>query len=346
MEVSLITDAILDYGQQVSITTFKHDRSTTVGASEVGMCARRVRWSKDVGDKTRVKVRTRWGAALRGNLIEEHVWVPAIRKKWGERFLLGGKSQETLIHGDLSATPDGILVGLTPEEYKRLTGLKGSGDVVVECKTIDPRVNLVEEKSENRFQVQVQMGLIRKKTKFKPSAAVITYINASFLDDVKEFVVPFDPSVFKVVEERAKAIMSTDGVKLRPEGLIAGGKECEHCRFAERCGRVRSAAVPTAKKKADEQFVAEIIDYCKEIRQYEEKAKTNDEQVRLMKQILKERLASHGVRCIDGVVSWSSFNGRSSYDMEKLGEELKRRNIDIEKYRKDGTPGDRLQILV
>ena len=46
-------------------------------------------------------------------------------------------------------------------------GIKYKGDVVVECKTIDPRVNLLEEKSENAFQVQVQMGLIRELTKYK-----------------------------------------------------------------------------------------------------------------------------------------------------------------------------------
>ena len=342
----MLTDAIIAYGQQITTRIFKNDRSVTVGASEVGMCARRVRWLKDVGDKSRVKVLTRWGATLRGNLIEEHVWVPALRKKWGNRFLMGGEDQDTLVHGYLSATPDGLLVNLTPEEYRNLTKLRGSGAVVVECKSIDPRVSLTEVKAQNAFQVQVQMGIIRKKTKFKPSAAVVSYINASFLDDVTEFVVPFDPEVFSVAERRAKMVMECrDATLLRPEGIIEGGKECQHCQFTDRCGRARENAVPADGGEVSDKFRKEVVERCRQIKKLTASIEETEAKVNLLKQELKERMSKEKVRWIEGVVSWSRFAGRTSYDMDKLREELKLLRFDLEKYRKPGTPGDRMQIV-
>ena len=35
--------------------------------------------------------------------------------------------------------------------------------VMIECKTADPRTNLVEAKPENKYQTLVQMGLVRAR---------------------------------------------------------------------------------------------------------------------------------------------------------------------------------------
>ena len=341
----MIKQAILDYGLSKSVKTFEHDRSKTIGASEIGQCARRVRWSKDASDKPH-EGRARWGATLRGNLIEEELWLPAMRGAWGARLVMAGEDQQTFIDEHLSATPDGLLVNLTAKEYKAVTGCKGSGSVVVECKSIDPRVNLTEARAENQLQVQAQMGLIRKLTHWHPSRAVITYINASFLDDIQKFVVEFDPEIFKSAEYRARMILQApDGADLRPEGLIAGGKECEHCRFFDRCAKTRFDAVPTKKNVVDPQFRAEIEDACSEIKKLQSLVNVNEELVNTKKQELKERLAEKGVRWIDGVVSWSSHNGRQSYDMDAIREVLKEFRVNVDKFKKQGTPGDRLQIL-
>src|SRR5687767_11447335 len=85
-----------------------HDRSQTIGASEIGQCARKVWFGKngiapDVADDLK-------GAAARGDLIEQYVWAPAVAShvaSLGGELWFAGDEQKTLVDGYLSATPDG-----------------------------------------------------------------------------------------------------------------------------------------------------------------------------------------------------------------------------------------------
>jgi hypothetical protein len=109
----MIAEALAAYAK----TTARQftDRENTVGASEIGQCARKVFFGKNAGDRVYGAVSDEdytdpWGAALRGRLFEDHFWVPALRARHGDKLLFAGAQQRTLISGFLSATPDGLLI--------------------------------------------------------------------------------------------------------------------------------------------------------------------------------------------------------------------------------------------
>ncbi len=143
----------------------------TVGASEVGQCARKVYWIKNADDPAHSAPRDEgyvdgWGARLRGQVFEDNFWVPAMRARFGRALKFAGRNQRTFSSGFLSATPDGLVTA--PECF------------LIECKTIDPRTKLDEPKPAHAFQVQTQLGLVRETTRYKPTRAIISYTDTSF----------------------------------------------------------------------------------------------------------------------------------------------------------------------
>lgn len=238
----MIAETLALYAK-ATVRTFE-GRENSVGASEIGQCARKVFFAKNAGDHVYGVASDEdwvdtWGAALRGRLIEDHFWVPALRARFGDKLKFAGGEQTTFISEFLSATPDGLLIEQPADALTPLgvSDIGGDHSLVVESKTIDPRTRLDGPKPEHVFQAQVQLGLIRQLTPYRPKFALVSYINASFLDDVVEFVVPFDPAIFDVADRRAAQIMvARSADELKPEGWIAGGRECEFCPYTGACG--------------------------------------------------------------------------------------------------------------
>jgi len=321
------------------------DRSQTVGASDVGQCARKVFWLKNEGDPTYGAQRDPeyvdgWGAKVRGSFYENHFWVPAMRAAYGDRLLFAGAEQKTFVSGFLSATPDGLLTGLQPNEVA-----PGSGaEVCAECKTADPRTNLTEAKVENVFQTHIQMGLIREMTPYKPTHSILSYTDASFWSEIKEFVIPFDPQVYEVGKARAAQIMTaTSASELKPEGWIAGGHDCEYCPFTRACGITRRS-VPEAEAKPDPQFAAEMADMAALAKRLEADGKATEAELRTVQQAIRDRLREKGVRKIPGIVSWSHVKGRQSYNNKAIQQAAIAAGVDIEQFSTVGEPTDRLTI--
>jgi hypothetical protein len=340
----MIREALLDYAKSLK-RDFLYDRASTVGASEIGTCARRVAYGKrDVPPDPEFAETP----ATRGTIMEEAFWNPAMRKRWGSRLKLAGAQQTTLRDGPLSATPDGLLVRMPLNLLRKDHGIKSIGNsrcVLIESKTIDPRVNLRSAKAENELQVQVQLGLVRKLTVYKPNYAVISYIDASFWHEVAEFAVRFDPEKFDRATGRAAEILASTPEQLKPEGYISGGQECEHCPWARRCGHTRRQ-VPSNEKPADKQFTAEVTDWCRHILQKRRERNEADAKVREAEQALKDRLREKSVRRVHGVVTWSAVKGRVSYDDRAIREAAVAKGVRIERYETVGEPTDRLQITL
>jgi hypothetical protein len=326
---------------------FAHDRASTVGASEVGQCIRKLWFAKTDAPRDPDYV-DRYGARLRGTIIEDQYVIPGLRASLpaGVRLLYAGEDQQTLVDGYLSATSDGLLVG-SPRDCLADLGVPdiGCDCVAIEIKSIDPRVNLREEKPEHNFQTQVQMGLFRFATDWRPNYAIVVYIDASFWDDIKEFPVAFDQRIYDTAKTRARQVMtSDDALDLSPEGKLAGGGECRYCAWSSHCAEVRAGAVPrTDAVKLGDNALTEL----KGLRDAERKLSARSDEMTvelaIVRQAIKDALRLHGVRRAGGddwSIAWSSSKGRESVDLKAA----EANGIDLTPYRKEGDPGDRLIV--
>ncbi len=314
----------------------------TVGASEVGQCVRKVWFAKNEADPAMKIVRDpgyedRWGATLRGTIYENPVWEPALRAAYGDRLLFAGADQRTFVRDFLSATPDGLI-------------LCDDGPVLVECKTADPRTKLAEAKSEHVYQVQVQMGLVAERTNYKPLKAIISYTDTSFFDETREFEVAFDPTIYEQAHERATTIMTATSMQdVRPEGYIAGGRECSYCPFTTACGRARAEAVPKEAVEIPPQKMERIRTLALAAKLYKNEASKLEDKAREHEQYLKELLGELGTKKAvdhDISVTWSAVRGRPSWNMKALRAAAEAAGIDLSKYETVGDPADRLTITI
>jgi hypothetical protein len=332
-------------------------REQTVGASDIGQCARRVYFTKMAGDLSYgMDVDSdyvdSWGARLRGTVYERAFWYPAMRARFGDRLLYAGPDQKTLVSGFLSATPDGLLLNQSRDVLAPLgvPDIGESGELVVEAKTIDPRVRLDEAKAQHSYQVQIQIGLLRELTKHRPNYALISYADASFWDDVAEFAIPFDLRIFTNAKARAAQIMlATSAEELKPEGWIAGGSECQRCPFTKACGQIRTAVPGVTDAEADPQFVAEIADLARQAKASEAALDTATSALRELQNTIRERLRDKGLRRVLGYgtkIIWTPVKGRTSIDLPELCKAAAAAGIDLANYEKAGEFSDRLVIQV
>jgi len=327
--------SMLDAHVAANGKTWAHDRDLTVGASEVGQCLRKTWFAKNGVDPDPDYV-DRYGAKLRGDLIENHHWEPGIRAQLpdGVALLFAGADQKTLVDGYLSATSDGLLVGVSSDALSH-HGVDdiGGDSLVVECKSIDPRVSLKVAKAEHEFQVHCQMGLIRHCTAYRPNYALISYTDASFLDDVTEFAIPFDPEIYAAAKTRATRVMTAAASQdLPPEGKLAGGGDTVGA-IPEDREPLGGNALAALKTLVDEEQAARV-----------EKDATARRHAEAQERI-KEFLREHRTRKVEGdnwSVAYFPVKGRLSLDRKAV----EAAGIDLSPFETPGDPGERLTIKV
>ncbi len=78
----------------VAPKVWAHDRTKTIGSSEIGQCARRIKYIKS-GQPPDAGYVPRWGAAERGNLFEQHLWEPALRNRYA---VVSGEANVSICH--------------------------------------------------------------------------------------------------------------------------------------------------------------------------------------------------------------------------------------------------------
>lgn len=341
-----IRDMLHSYAGKLQ-KTWLHDRLSTVGASEVGQCLRKTWFAKNEipADES---YKDRFGAKLRGDIIEENYWVPGLRASLppGVQLLYAGEDQRTLVDGYLSATTDGLLVGVERDALAWLGVPDIKSDCInLDCKSSDPRAELRTEKPEHSFQVQAQMGLVRFATPNRPEYSVLSYVDASFLDEVAEFAVAFDPAIYQAARDRARLVMTSEhALGLPPEGKISGGDECKYCPWSSHCAHVSVAGIPRDDSaKLGDNAAAEL----KRLRDAERALHGMKEQFAAEHsracEAIKEFLRGQGVRVHKGdgwSVSWSSVKGRRTIDQAAV----ESAGIDLSPFQKPGKPGDRLIV--
>lgn len=340
---------------------WQHDRNQSVGASEVFGCLRKAHFKK-FGFEKDPDHDDRWGAMRRGDVMENHFVEPAM--KWilenmtpDGLLLYSGSDQKTFIHDRLSATPDGLAI-YVDDDILANYGVPSLGDddkgnpcecFVFEIKSIDPRVNLKEEKAIHRGQTIAQMGLIRKKTTWRPNFAMICYVDCSFYDEIEVFIVPFDQRTYEIAELRANMVFDSEAEDLQAEGKIDGG--CTYCEYTHACAKVNKENTPTkdrggreaneanlkpALMKEFEQLIAteRAASAAKKVAELAHKTSTEK---------LKDWFQNTGVyRAVSGDItaSISWIKGRKTLDKAALLAD----GIDVENYQKEGEGYARMNI--
>ena len=222
----------------------------------------------------------------------------------------------------------------------------GGDSLVVECKSIDPRVDLKEAKAEHEFQIHCQMGLIRHCTEYRPNYALISYTDASFLDDVTEFAVPSDPEIYAAAKTRATRVMTADAaLDLAPEGKLAGGGECRYCPHRGRCAGVTVGAIPEDREPLGGNALAALKDMVEAEQaaraEKDATARRHAEAQERIKQFLRE----HRTRKVEGdnwSVTYFPVKGRMSLDRKAA----LAAGIDLSPFETPGDPGERLIVRV
>jgi len=345
----MIRELLHAYGSNLR-RQFAHDRLNTLGSSEAGRCARASAFAKLEVPPDPDFVEG-WGAALRGSVIEDSFWVPGLRANLppGATLLYAGEEQQTFVDGFLSATPDGLIVGVARDCLSDL-GVPdiGQTSLLLDCKSIDPRANLRQPKPEHVFQMHVGMGLVRRATDHQPEYAILSYIDASFWDHITEFPVRFDPRVYDAAIERARSIMAaTNPGDLAPEGKIAGGGECRYCAWGQQCVGTTLASMPPGGARLGANAAAELKSLRDAERALAASAEATEYTRAATQEAIKQFLRTAGVRGHKGdnwSVQWTVTKGRQSIDQAALLEAAADAGIQIDEFKKEGKPAERLTV--
>lgn len=289
-----------------------YDRSQTVGASEIGGCARKA-WFAKHGAEPDPEYVDGWGFKERGHVVEE--WAIRTMRANGACIEHALDEQVTLVDGFISATPDGLL----------------DGQWSLDVKSFDPRKNRIPEPA-HIMQVKVAAHLWHSPDIL---GSVLLYINASDYSDIREFIYPIEPSILDVAKQRAREIMSARShADLVAEGWIA--QDCDICPFAIQCVGKK----PTDKGTLSPEHAAEIEHLtakAKEAKAAQESAEITE---RTCKRQIMELLRAADVRRVPKLVRTTVSKGKASLDTEAM----ERDGIDLSLYRKAGRPSESVTL--
>lgn len=324
---------------------FDHDRTQSLGASEVFACMRRSYYAKFVYPDRAIE---EWGMMERGNILENSYMVPYLYHIFGkENCLYMGDEQISLFDKLASATPDGMLIN-QPRDILSDYGVPDIGpsqSLVTEFKSFDPRANLYEVKPIHSGQAVMQMGMFRKGKQYpNPNYAMVFYVNASNVRDIRTFVVPFQKKTYNLGLKRADQLFEAKA----PEDCMAEGAfsgECEYCPFTDDCkaANVRQFNHNTNSgtfTKADVNRMSRLVGKRSTAKKREEKAtqerkKADEEVKKMMHQIDRTSMESDTYK-----INLAKVSGRETLDFDAMEKD----GIDVSKYMKSGGEYTRLTI--
>lgn len=344
--------------------TWKHDRAKSVGASEAFGCIRKSWFSKrgkQFGFTKDPSYRESWGAVRRGDIIENYQIVPAVRsglQRRGLDLIMEGDNQDTIVDKVSSATLDGLIVDPSganlPKDFLAYYGIDeiDEDSLVLEMKSFDPRINIAQEKAIHRGQTQMQMGLIRETTKYKPNYAVVIYVNASWLDDIRVFVIEYDHNVYQIGRQRAEKVFEVeDPALLMAEGKLDG--MCAYCPFQNSCAQVSVSRVP-AKRAAlkkqeieaqDNSLLEELDGLVRQLEQSKYSKKAIEREVEELNEAIRQKLIEANESRAVGQgwkASYTTVAGRKTISKAKLEEA----GLDPEDFMEEGAGYEKLTVTV
>jgi CRISPR/Cas system-associated exonuclease Cas4 (RecB family) len=256
-------------------TVWTHDRGNTVGASEIGSCARMV-WYRKRGQPEELE--QGWGFAERGHVVEAWAF-----DAWRRAKIRLTHRQHTLTSGFLSATLDGFWNGYC-----------------VDVKSFDPRT-IAPVKPKHILQVKVQIGLWKLSKSTPAKGGLLVYINASDFADVREVKVEPDPGTFQAMRLRARDIITSDTPPER-EGAWTG--ECKFCPYQTAC----LGAPIKGEGTLPEEGQRKLADIRGAVAVEEYTIAASQKNIAKLRERAMETLRQHDVRRVPGVVSVTKDN--------------------------------------
>ena len=322
------------------VSKFSHDRTKSVGASEVFGCSRQ-NWFRNHYPQDTIK---EWGYLERGNVIEDAFVVPFLIERFGAENCIGAgqKNQTTLHLGANTATPDCLVINQSPNVLSNLgiDDIGESGAFVVEIKSYDARAHLSKEKSIHRGQIITQMGLYRETTEYKPEYGVVLYVNSSDFRDIRAFAVQFNEKIFKQAQKRANDVLRAKNASdLRAEGAIS--KMCTYCEYSDRCDDVEVHNYGSGNDAADmDEDYANSLNACaKNFTHLSEQIDELSEKKRVLRQEIQNMLNKDDRSRADVPnyrIVLSRRKGNKTIDMKRLSECLSKNGEDLNEFMKEG----------
>lgn len=345
--------------------TWKQDRRLTVGASECFGCIRKT-WFTKRGHEFDIvpdaDYEENWGAMERGNIIENNFIVPAMEeglKRRGLELIMCGDGQDTIIDDIHSATLDGLVIDPSgaklPRDMLAYYGIPDIGEqdsIVLEMKSFDPRLTLLHEKPVHRGQTQMQMGLVRQTTEYKPQMAVLMYINASWLSDMRIFIVDYDEGSYRIGRERNDKVFGLDDAAMfAAEGKMDG--LCQYCNYQGACQTVTEERVPSARKALtkkeveaqDTEFVDSLAPLVVERNAIAKRQKADKMALEEANEYIRQALIAEGTSRVVGdnfKVTYTAQAGRRTLSKALMEAD----GVDPEKYMQDGGSFEKLTVTV
>jgi hypothetical protein len=187
------------------------------------------------------------------------------------------------------------------------------------------------------------MGILNETTEFKPQFSVILYANASFLSDLKPFVVEFDPGVYAAGKMRAEKVWTFEKITdAPPEGRMHKG--CDYCRWRNACGAaILSQWAETKPTSTPEQLAActpHIMAYM-DAKKAAEAAELVFEQA---KQALKDAMYAQKTRTLKAdnfTVSWQTVRPTMKPSITAMREA----GVDLSPYMRETAGYDKVVVL-
>lgn len=346
-----------------------HDRALTVGASECFGCIRANHYkkrAKELGYKQDETYEENWGAMRRGDIMENNLIVPACRQGLNRRgmdLIMEGDDQETIVDGYNSATLDGLIIpidealgGFLPSDFLEYYGIdpeefgENQDSVVLEMKSFDPRITIMHEKAIHHGQTQMQMGLIRDTTEYKPNYAVVIYVNASWHDDIRPFVVRYDHDQYMSGRERnEKVFTENDPGRFPAEGKMDG--DCKYCKFQEQCAKDSVARVParqaplskTQVDKQDDSLVEELSDLTSALKVAKEEKKTVEKTVEELNEQIRMAMSKAGTSRAVGE-GWKTFYSAQRGQKRLSAAKIEAAGLDPEDFKEEGAGFEKLTV--
>ncbi len=321
------------------------DRTTVLNSSEAWTCERRLVFEK-LGYSPDPDYEHTWGYFERGHGVEDWA-VDAIIAALPEGVDLidAGRFQRTLVDGEVSATPDGLLVNRSDETFM-IHGVEvpPGGCVVLEFKSHDPRSNIRGPKPPHVLQTKIQMGLFHEKTAHRPEHAIILYINASDWSKMQAFVVKRDPKIIDQVRTLAKRILSAASpLEVTGDGAHSG--QCKYCPFVKQCSDAVIEGIPEHIDDVSEVASREAALLASRHGQLAKTIKANTAEKMAIEDQIKTVLRREHTRRITGdffTITYDKISGRTSLDKAAL----EAAGINLGEFEKVGRTSERLVIKV